>query len=99
MLRETIHAGIDTDVEHTVAKLRERCVVAGLDPATAELLVRQTAEILSGLVEQGRRIASVGSQIEATRELSGEGYHVRLMFSQGARKGLVGRLLEKLRGA
>ena len=99
MLRETIHASIDTDVERATAQLRERCVLAGLDPPSAELLVGQTAKILSALVEQGRRIASVGSQMEATRELSGEDYHVRLVFSQGKRKGLLERLLEKLRGS
>jgi hypothetical protein len=98
MLRETIHASVATNVEHEAAKLRERCVAAGLDQPSAELLVSQTAEVLSALVEQGRRIASVGSQMEATRELSGEDYHVRLVFNQGARKGLLERMLEKLRG-
>jgi hypothetical protein len=99
MLRETIHAGIDTNVEREAAKLRERCVAAGLDQPSAELLVRQTEEILSRLVDQGRRIASVGSQMEATRELSGEGYLVRLVFNQGAPKGFFQRLLDRIKGA
>jgi hypothetical protein len=98
MLRETIHASIDTDVKHAAMKLRERCVAAGLDPSSVELLVGQAAEILSALVEQGRRIASVGSQMEVMRELSGEDYHVRLVFNQGTRKGLLERLLKKVRG-
>jgi hypothetical protein len=99
MLRETIHASIDTSVERETTRLRERCEVAGLDQTSAELLVRQTAEVLSALVEQGQRIASVGSQMEATRELSGDGYLVRLIFNQGVQKGFLQRLLEKLKGA
>lgn len=99
MLLEIIHASIDTDVEHEAAKLRERCLTAGLDQLSADLLAHQAKEILTALVEQGRRIASVGSQMEATRELSGEGYIVRLVFSQGPRKGFLQQLLEKLKGA
>jgi hypothetical protein len=99
MLRETIHASVDTSVDRETAKLRERCEAAGLDQLSVELLVRQTAEILSTLVDQGRRIASIGSHMEATRELSGEGYLVRLVFSQGVRRGFLQRLLEKFKGA
>jgi hypothetical protein len=99
MLRETIHANIDTNVEGETASLRERCLAAGLDQLSADLLVNQAAEILTALVDQGRRIASVGSQMEATRELSGEGYLVRFVFSQGVRKSFFQRLLQKLTGA
>jgi hypothetical protein len=99
MLRETILATIDTNVERETAKLRERCVAAGLDQPSAELLVRQTAEILSRLVDQGRRIASVGSQMEATRELSGEGYLIRLVFNQGVQKSFLQRFIDRLKGA
>jgi len=99
MLRETIHADIGTDVELEIAKLRERCLASGLDTALSDLLIQQANETLTQLVEQGQRIASVGSQMEATRELSGEGYRIRLLFSQGVKKGLLQRLLDKLKGA
>lgn len=99
MLRETIHATIDTDVEQEAKKLRERCVAAGLDPPSTDLLVAQASDILNALVSQGRRIADVGSQMEAERELTGESYLVRLVFTQGVRKGLFQRLVEKLKGA
>jgi hypothetical protein len=99
MLRETIHASIDTNVEREAAKLRARCEASGLDQLSAELLVGQTAEILSSLVIQGRRIAAAGSQMEATRELSGEGYLIRLVFNQGVQKGFLQRFVDRLRGA
>lgn len=99
MLRETIHAGIETDVELEASKLRERCLTAGLDAAYVDLLVQQAKETLSGMVDQGRRIASVGSQMEATRELRGDGYLVRLVFNQGIRESFLQRLLKRFKGA
>jgi hypothetical protein len=99
MLRETIHADVDTNVDREAAGLRERCIAAGLGQPAADLLVNQTADILKALVDQGRRIASVGSQMKATRELSGDGYLIRLEFSQGIPEGLLQRLFKRLRGA
>jgi hypothetical protein len=99
MLRETIHANIDTNVKLETAKLRQRCLEAGLDQPLTDLLVGQAGEILVSLVDQGRRIASVGSQMEATRELRGDGYLIRLVFNQGIKKGFLQRLFEKVKGA
>jgi hypothetical protein len=99
MLRETIHANVDTNVDRTTTELRERCVAAGLDQPAIDLLVNQTADVLKALVDQGRRIASVGSQMKATRELCGDGYLIRLEFSQGIPEGLLQRLFKKLKGA
>jgi hypothetical protein len=36
--------------------------------------------------------------MEATRELRGDGYFLRIVFSQGVDKGFLKRLLEKLKG-
>jgi hypothetical protein len=98
MLRETIHASVDTNVELETSKLRERCLAVGLDGPNTDLLVSETAAVLSNLVDQGRRIASVGSQMEATRELRGDGYIVRLVFRQGVKQSFVQRFFEKLKG-
>jgi hypothetical protein len=98
MLRETIRANLRTDVELEASKLRDKCVAAGLETPLTDLLVRQTREILASLVEQGERIASVGSQMEATRELSGDGYLIRLIFREGGKRGLFEQWLDKLRG-
>jgi hypothetical protein len=98
MLRETIHADLTTDAEIEASQLRDRCVAAGLDPPVTDLLVGQTKEILSSLVEQGKRIASVGSQMEVTRELAGDGYLIRLIFREGNTRSIFQKWLEKLRG-
>lgn len=98
MLRETIHASVDTNVELETSKLRERCLAVGLDALNTDLLVGEATVVLANLVDQGRRIASVGSQMEATRELRGDGYAVRLVFRQGGKQSLIRRLFEKFKG-
>jgi hypothetical protein len=98
VLRETVHANIGTDVETVVSQLRAKCADAGLAPVVSDLLLTQTRQVLSSLVEQGKRIAAVGSQMEATRELTGNGYSVRLIFREGIRRSFLQRLIEMVRG-
>jgi hypothetical protein len=98
MLRETIHANLSTNAELEASQLRDKCVAAGMEATETDLLVEQTKETLASLVEQGRRIASVGSQMEVTRELAGDGYLVRLIFREGIKPGFFQTLREKLRG-
>lgn len=98
MLREQVHANIGTDVEAVVSQLRVKCAAAGLTPAVIELLATQTREVLSSLIEQGKRIAAVGSQMEAIRELTGEDYSIRLIFREGVRRSFFQRLVDVMRG-
>ena len=98
MLRETVHANIGTDVEAVVSRLRVKCADAGLAPPVVDLLLMQTSQVLSSLVEQGRRIAAVGSQMEATRDLTGDGYSIRLIFREGVRRSFFQRLVDMVRG-
>jgi hypothetical protein len=81
-----------------VSRLRTKSADAGLAPALADILLNQTREILSAFVEQGRRIAAVGSQMEVTRDLVGDGYAIKLIFREGVRRSLFERLIERLRG-
>ena len=98
MLRETVRANIRTDVEAVVSQLRTKCNDAGIAPGVADLLLTQTRQVLSSLVEQGKRIAAVGSQMEATRELTGDGYSIRLIFREGVRRSFLQRLVDMVRG-
>lgn len=98
MLRETVHATTGTDVEAVVAQLRAKCAAADLAPPVIDLLLMQTRQVLSSLVEQGRRIAAVGSQMEVTRDLTGDGYSIRLIFREGVRRGFFQRLADMVRG-
>jgi hypothetical protein len=98
VLRETLNVTTTTDVDAVVSRLRTKCADAGLTPALAELVLNQTREVLSALVEQGRRIAAVGSQMEVTRDLVGEGYSIKVIFQEGVRHGFFEKLLGRLRG-
>jgi hypothetical protein len=98
VLRETIHANLGTDVDAVVADLRAKCLEAGLSPALTALVSTQADQVLSTLVEQGKRIAAVGSQMEATRDITGDGYSIRLIFSNGVHRTFAQRLFDKLRG-
>jgi hypothetical protein len=98
VLRETLHVTTATNVEAVVTHLRTKCADAGLVPALAGPLLGQTREILSALVEDGRRIAAVGGQMEATRDLVGNGYSIKLIFREGFRRGFLQRIVDRLRG-
>jgi hypothetical protein len=99
VLRETVYANTGTDVEAVVSQLRSKCADAGLAPVITELFLSQTQQVLSSLVEQGKRIAAVGSQMEVTRELTGDGYSIRLIFREGVRRSFFQRLIDMVRGA
>jgi hypothetical protein len=98
MLHETLYVTTATDVEAVVSRLRSKCADAGLAPATADLVLNQTREIISALVEQGRRIAAVGSQMEVTRDIVGGGYSIKVIFREGIRRSFLERVIDRLRG-
>jgi hypothetical protein len=98
VLRETLNVTTATDVNAVVSSLRTKCAGAGLSPPLAELVLKQTHEVLSALIEQGRRIAAVGSQMEVTRDLVGEGYSIKVIFREGVQRSFFERLLDRLRG-
>jgi hypothetical protein len=98
VLRETLHVTTATDVDSVVSSLRTKCADAGLAPALAEPVLIQTREALSALIEHGRRIAAVGSQMSATRELTGDGYSIKVIFREGDRRGLLEKFFDRLRG-
>jgi hypothetical protein len=95
VLCETVHVDTGTDVEAVVSRLRTKCADAGLAPFLSDVLLNQTREVLSSLVEQGRRISAVGSQMEVTRDLVGDGYSIRLIFREGVRRSVLQRLFER----
>jgi hypothetical protein len=98
VLRETLHVTTATDVETVISRLRAKCADAGLAPALADIIVTQTREILLALIEQGRRLAAFGSQMEVTRDIVGEGYSIKVIFREGVRRNFFEKLVDRLRG-
>jgi hypothetical protein len=98
VLRETLHVNTATDVDAVVSRLRTKCADVGIAPALAEPVLIQTRELLSALIEQGRRIAVVGSQMAVARELTGDGYSIKVIFREGDRRGFLEKFFDRLRG-
>jgi hypothetical protein len=99
MLRLTIDADERTDTDAEVERLRRSCSSARLDAAMTELLVAQTRAVLSQLVEHGKEVAAVGSQMRVSRELNGEGYSIKINFGPAASKSFFSRVASAIRGS
>jgi hypothetical protein len=94
VLRATIRATEETDIELEVGKLRAEIHRSGLSSAVADLILHQVRVTLTELVQRGREIAAVGSQMTVDRQIAGEGYSVRIAFSAGKSKSsFIQRLL------
>jgi hypothetical protein len=99
VLRTTIRADENTDVEQAVGQLRAQCESAGVAGPHIALVAAQTREILGSLVTRGKQLASQGSQLSVTRDLTGDEYAIRLIFGAGLHRSFWQRLLEAVRGS
>ena len=87
MLRESINADNDTDVEAVVARLRTKCTDAGISQIHTDLLLKETREVLSSMIAQGRRLSSVtGSQMKVSRDITGDDYAININFGAGLQR-------------
>src|SRR3569833_1267098 len=98
VLRETIKVTAETDVDAIMSRLRSQCVNSALAPDIAELIVLQVGDLVRQLKEQGKRIAASGSQMEVTRDISGDGYSIRILFQEGVKKSFLQTFFDRLRG-
>jgi hypothetical protein len=79
--------------------LRANCERAGLAPTLIDLLTTQFREVLAQLVQSGKELASIGSKMNVSREVSGNGYSIKLVFGTGSRRSpFLGRIVDVLRG-
>jgi hypothetical protein len=99
MFRATVRATEVTNVETAVADLRADCEHEGLSAVLTDLVTSQTRDLLEQFIQRGKQLASIGSQMQVTRELSGEGYSVKLTFQTGVqhRRSFLTRMLDSLR--
>jgi hypothetical protein len=99
VFRATVKANESTDVDSEVKHLRQACETAGVAPTAIDLLIYETRQLLTQLVERGKQFSSQGSQIQVTRDVVGDGYAVKLVFGAGIRPSLWERLAKIVRGA
>jgi hypothetical protein len=93
VFRTTVRADETTDIEAVVGDLRAECQRAGMIAPLVSLIEAQTREILAPLIERGRQLAGQGSQINVTRDLTGDGYAVRVVFGAGLRRSFWDKLI------
>jgi hypothetical protein len=74
VLRATVHATDQTDVDAEVTRLRADCKRSGLPGDTVDLIASQVQETLSDLVARGRELAAMGSQMSVTRGIADQAF-------------------------
>jgi len=97
VLRETINVGVGTDATAVVSGLRNKFANAGVTPLETDVTLRQIGETVATLIEHGKRIAAAGSQMEVTREFTGEGYLIRIIFREGVKRTVFQKLFDRFR--
>lgn len=98
MLRATIRATEDSDPDAESAKLRAAIVSDGHPQIAADSAAAQVQSLLRDLVAKGRQLKALGSQMNVTRTIEGDGYRVELYFRVGDRRGFFERLMDRIRG-
>ena len=97
MLRVSIRATPDTDVDAEAEYLRRTAERVGLEPALIDRITREADVVVRDFVNPGRELKTLGGQLKAERALRGDGYEIRVSFDTVPRSGLFGRVLAALR--
>ncbi|HEV7353722.1 MAG TPA: hypothetical protein VGN74_11405 [Brevundimonas sp.] len=93
MFRHTIRATPASDVAAVVGELERKASRAGLDAVALGSVVESTRTVLRSLVEQGATLAANGSALNVTRDLTGPGYSVKVMFGNRPKRSFLDMLL------
>lgn len=97
MLRVSIRATPDTDIEAETENLRQIAAKTGLEPGVIDRIAHETETVVRSFVDQGRQLRSFGSQMKAERVIRGDRCEIRVSFETVPRVGLVGRVLAAFR--
>jgi len=97
MLRVTIRATPETDVDAENANLRRAAKSAGLEPALLDRIVDEANTVVRDFVTRGRELKALGSQLKADRTIRGDGYDIRVSFDTARRASVLGRVLAAFR--
>jgi len=98
MFRATVNATESTDLPVAVSELRAKCMRGGLDASSTEQVVDQVTDVLAQLLERGKQLASLGSQMRVVREITADDYSVKLVFQTGGRRTFLQRIRSSLFG-
>jgi hypothetical protein len=97
VLRVSIRATPDTDVDAEIENLRRAASGAGLEAGLVELVINEADTVVRDFVNRGRELKALGSQLKAERTIRGDAYDIRVRFDTVQRSGLMGRVLAAFR--
>jgi len=97
MFRTTVRADENTNVDQAVADLKRECDAAKIASPVVDAITIQLRDVLEPLVERGRSLASLGSQMNVSRDLTGDGFIVKILFGVNLRRSILNRLIDKFR--
>jgi hypothetical protein len=97
MLRVSIRATPETDVGEEIEHLLQAAEEAGLSRVAINEITREAETVAREFVDRGRQLKALGSQLQATRTIRGEGYEVRIRFEAQNRPTLISRIRAALR--
>lgn len=81
-----------------MADLRVRCECACVPSHDTAMIVRQTEETLRSFMERIAGLDSVDRRMRAVREITGDGYSIRIVFDSRRRRTVFRKLADVLRG-
>jgi hypothetical protein len=96
VFRHRIAASKDSSVDDLARDLRVRLDGSKLSPAARALAATEAETVLRSFVDNGRKLAALGSQFEASRDVRGDGYSIHIAYGSRRPGGLLMRLLGRI---
>lgn len=97
MLRVSIRATPDTEVQSETENLRRTAKSAGLEPGLIDFIVNEVDTVVRDFVKRGRELRALGSQLKVERAIRGDEYDIRVSFNTVQRSSMFGRVLALFR--
>jgi hypothetical protein len=93
VFRHRIRADESASVDALIADLRLRLDQTTVSPPLRALAIAEADTVLRQFVDNGRKLSSLGSRFQASRDIKGDGYAIHIAFAPVASKGWLSRLL------
>jgi hypothetical protein len=93
VFRHRIAADENASVDALIADLRSRLDRTTVSPPLRALAIAETNSVLRQFVDNGRKLSSLGSQFQASRDIKGDGYAIHIAYAPAASKGWLPKLL------
>lgn len=86
MLKATISVNSDTDSEQVLLRTRQLAEEHGLEPTTADMLVKNVRVVLDDFVPRARESKSVGISLRASKTIEHAQYRITVEVLENALK-------------